>query len=364
MPIIYNSSYKAPILLRNADLQTVLTSKFRPYHKLAVTRKRLELPDGDFIDVDLHVCTAGQTAQAGQAGQAEKRAVIVSHGLEGNSTRRYMLGMATACAEQGWDVILRNFRGCSGEMNRLPHFYHGGETGDLDFVVRWAEAEGYETLVLMGFSMGGNQTLKYLGEMGQAQSLAAAAPCSQNSACILPQAARTLPEAVRTLPEAVRCAVTFSVPCDFISGAQKIDAARNAMYLNYFMKSLCNKIRQKAALFPDQIDITNLDTMRTFGEFDAQYTSPMFGFASALDYWSQASCKPYLPYINIPTLLVSSLDDPFLTPQCYPFQEARNSKHLFLEVPHHGGHVGFISINKENRFWSEMRAMEFVNEVL
>lgn len=332
MPIIHNSSYKAPLFLRHPDLQTVLTSKLRPYHKISVVRQRLELPDDDFIDIDVHFSTKIEE---------EKRAVIISHGLEGNSNRRYMVGMASACAERGWDVVLRNFRGCSGEMNRLPHFYHGGETGDLDFVVRWAIAQGYTTLTLIGFSMGGNQTLKYLGEMGRA---------SANSGEIL--------------PKAVRCAVTFSVPCDFVSGAQKIDEPRNARYLAYFMRSLKAKIRAKATHFPHDIDVTNLNSMTTFTEFDNHYTAPMFGFSSALDYWKQASCKPYLPFISIPTLVINALDDPFLAPPCYPFEEARNNSDLYLEVPHHGGHVGFMSINWANRFWSEVRAVDFIEKII
>lgn len=330
MPIIHNSSYKAPFFLRHPDLQTVLPSKFRPRHKLELRRQRLEVPDGDFIDVDVHDCAKKD---------GEKRAVILSHGLEGNSHRRYMLGMASACTEQGWDVLLRNFRGCSGEMNRLPHFYHGGETGDLDFVVRWAVDQGYTSLVLMGFSMGGNQTLKYLGEMGMARK-------------------------GKTLPEAVRCAVTISVPCDFVSGAKKIDEPRNAHYMKYFMNSLCAKIRAKAKLFPDTINVDGLESMTTFSEFDSRYTAPMFGYKSAMDYWEHASCKPFLPYIAVPTLVLNAFDDPFLAPPCYPFEEARHNPHFFLEIPHHGGHVGFMKINCKNRFWSEERAMEFVNNVM
>lgn len=333
MPIIHTSSYKAPFLLRNADVMTMMTSKLRPRHKLSLMRHRLELPDGDFLDVDK---VAAKPCDFADNGPEQGRAVIVSHGLEGNSSRRYMLGMARIFTENGWDVFLRNFRGCSGEMNRLPRFYHGGETDDLDFVVRWAIAQGYTSLVLVGFSMGGNQTLKYLGEKGLAEEL----------------------------PEGVRGAVTFSVPCDFVSGAARIDEPRNTAYLIYFMRSLCAKVRLKAALFPDDINLTGLETMRSFAEFDNQFTAPMFGFASAEDYWTKASCRPYLPSIKVPTLLVNALDDPFLTPLCYPFKEARDNKNLYFEVPHHGGHVGFALLNRSNQFWSEIRAMEFVRQIM
>lgn len=338
MPILHGSSYRAPFGLWNADAQTILPARLRPRHVLPFMCQRLELPDGDFIDID-HVCLGKKEENQ------ERKAVILSHGLEGNTSRRYMLGMAQRFAREGWDIIARNFRGRSGEVNRLLPSYHSGETGDLDFVVRWAIAQGYTQLVLIGFSMGGNQTLKYLGELGQG---------------IRPNST----ERNKNILSTIKCAVTFSVPCDLVGSAKVIDQKRNSIYMAYFMNTLRETMRMKAERYPLQVDLTGIDSMRSFAEFDERYTAPMFGFSSALDYWTRASCKPYLSSISIPTLLVNALDDPFLSPTCYPFEEARSNPMFSLEIPHRGGHVGFIAINKANCFWSEDRAMEFVQSIL
>ena len=180
MPVVNHSSYNSPIWLRNGHLQTIWPVLFRNPPLPSLWRERLETPDGDFIDID-HIPAC--------AGIRSGRVAILSHGLEGNSTRRYMLGMAEALNRRGWDVVARNFRGCSGEMNHTLPLYHGGETDDLHLVVQYCVSLGYGSIVLVGFSMGGNQTLKYLGERD------------------------------RTIPSQVSAAVAVSVPCDMEGSA-------------------------------------------------------------------------------------------------------------------------------------------------
>ena len=150
MPVVNHSSYNSPIWLRNGHLQTIWPVLFRNPPLPSLWRERLETPDGDFIDID-HIPAC--------AGIRSGRVAILSHGLEGNSTRRYRLGMAEALNRRGWDVVARNFRGCSGEMNHTLPLYHGGETDDLHLVVQYCVSLGYGSIVLVGFSMGGNQTL-------------------------------------------------------------------------------------------------------------------------------------------------------------------------------------------------------------
>ena len=223
MPVVNHSSYNSPIWLRNGHLQTIWPVLFRNPPLPSLWRERLETPDGDFIDID-HIPAC--------AGIRSGRVAILSHGLEGNSTRRYMLGMAEALNRRGWDVVARNFRGCSGEMNHTLPLYHGGETDDLHLVVQYCVSLGYGSIVLVGFSMGGNQTLKYLGERD------------------------------RTIPSQVSAAVAVSVPCDMEGAAEVLSLPSRAPYMAYFLRTLRRKVKEKHSRFPDRIDIDGLSLQR------------------------------------------------------------------------------------------------------
>ncbi|AXJ00565.1 hypothetical protein CYPRO_1308 [Cyclonatronum proteinivorum] len=308
--------------LWNGHLETIYPSLFRkvPGVLSRYERERLELPDGDFVDID-------------RIKQGAKRAVIISHGLEGNSHRAYVTGMATAFAGSGWDVLAWNFRGCSGVMNRLPRFYHSGDTTDLLAVVHFAaDACGYDEVVLVGFSMGGNMTLKLAGEQGDA------------------------------LPQQVSRLIAFSVPCDLAASAKKLEQSAFGLYQRRFMRMLKTKIRQKEADMPGTFDLHCLSDMHRFREFDDTFTAPLHGFRDANDYWTQASCLRFLPDIRRPALLVSARNDPFLTPECYPEQAARQNPHFTLEMPARGGHTGFTQKLRAPQLWSEQRALHFAEQ--
>ncbi|NDC38928.1 MAG: alpha/beta fold hydrolase, partial [Proteobacteria bacterium] len=252
--------------------------------------------------------------------------VIITHGLEGNSTNASVQGMARAFHRAGWDSLGWNLRGCSGELNHLLRTYHSGAWEDLHCVIEHA-AGTYRHIALVGFSIGGNLTLKYLGDHGSAIHL-----------CIMG-------------------AVAFSVPCDLASSTLALESRINSIYMNHFMRDLRRKIRDKAVTFPEGISTEGLDRIRTFREFDGVYTAPLNGFLSAEDYWSKASSKPSLAGITVPTLLVNALNDPFLGPEYFPREEAEANPHLHLELPESGGHLGFLTFGKE--YWSEIRAVEF-----
>lgn len=321
MPVIHHSSYRPPFFLRNGHLQTIYPNFFRHQEGVTYERKRLETPDGDFLDLD-------------RSAVGAQRAAILAHGLEGNSTRTYLLGMVIALNGQGWDAVACNFRGCSGEPNRKLRFYHSGDTSDLRTVITHVlQNGGYKQLALIGFSLGGNVILRYLGEQGA--------------------------DARRK----IAAAVTFSVPCDLAGSARRMARLENAVYMKRFLKLLHEKIREKMEAFPGEIDDHGYQRMRTFEDFDERYTAPLHGFRSAHDYWTRASSKPLLPRIAIPTLLVNALDDPFLSPSCYPYEEAGNNPYLFLETPATGGHVGFVTINRDGEYWSETRALEFLSHI-
>lgn len=319
MPYLSTSSYTAPFWLPGGHIQTMFPNLFRKSDEIGMERTRIPTPDGDEICLDI----------ASSRHNKSHIAVILSHGLEGDSRRHYMLGMCRVFTGMGWDCIARNFRSCGGEMNKTPKMYHSGDTDDLHAVVKHGLKLGYKHLLLVGFSMGGNQILKYLGEYPF------------------------------RVPAEVRAAVTFSVPCDLPGSAVELGKLKNAVYMRYFMKSLRQKVRAKHELFPQLYPVKGLDRIRTFAEFDERYTAPIHGFASAKDYWQRAASLPFLNRIRIPTLLVNAANDPFLSAQCSPVHIAESSPVFFLETPKYGGHVGFASGLGAREYWSEIRAVSF-----
>lgn len=317
MPLIQSSRYSPPRFFSNGHLQTVFPTLFRKVLGVSYQRERINTADNDFLDLDWSVVGANRLA-------------ILSHGLEGNSTRPYIVGMARALNRRGWDVLAWNFRGCSGEPNRTVRFYHSGATEDLHVVVSHAATcRSYQTIVLIGFSMGGNLILKYLGE--------------RSTHCA-----------------SLKGAVAFSVPCDLQSGAAKMAEFSNSIYMIRFLRSLHEKIQQKMRLMPNQIDDIGYRKIKTFEQFDDRYTAPLHGFKNAEDYYSRASCKQFLRNISIPSLLVNARSDPFLSSSCFPLQEAEDNPNLYLEIPQSGGHVGFVDFNEAGEYWSERRAIEFI----
>ena len=318
MPIVAPSSYVPPRLLANGHLQTLFPSLLRKVHGVAYQRERIETPDGDFLDLDWTATGAGRLA-------------VIAHGLEGDSQRAYVRGMVRALARNGWDAVVWNARGCSGEPNRVLRFTHSGAIEDLQTVISHLRStRDYEELALLGFSLGGNLTLKFLGERG------------------------------RELPPCIRRAVTFSVPCDLQSGSHQLAGLANRIYMSRFLRSLRQKIRAKMKMMPGKIDDRDYGQLRTFKDFDDRYTAPIHGFADAEDYWRRCSCRPVLKNISIPTLLINARNDPFLAEACYPVAEAEANPNLHLERPASGGHVGFISFNDRGEYWSETRALAFL----
>jgi predicted alpha/beta-fold hydrolase len=319
MPLLPSSTYRPPWGLANGHLQTILPVLFRRVAPVTRERERIATPDGDFLDLDWN------------RDHRSESLVIITHGLEGNSGNASVQGMAAAFHRAGWDTLAWNLRGCSGELNHLLRTYHSGAWEDLHCVIEHA-AGSYRHIALIGFSIGGNLTLKYLGDRGSSID-----PC-------------------------IMGAVAFSVPCDLASSALALEGRINSIYMNHFLRDLRRKIREKAAAFQGGVSTEGLDRIRTFREFDGTYTAPLNGFLSAEDYWAKASSKPSFTGITIPTLLVNALNDPFLGPECFPREEAMTNPHLHLELPGSGGHLGFITLGKE--YWSETRAVEFCGRLL
>lgn len=318
MPVLAGSSYRPPFGLGNGHAQTLLAHIIRRPPAVAYRRERIETPDGDFLDLDW-------------ASEGGDRLAVISYGMEGSSQGDYTRGMACALMEEGWSVLVWNFRGCSGEPNRKLHFYHGGLIEDLESVLAHARAARRpRALALVGFSLGGNLTLNYLGRRAGA------------------------------LPPELVGAVAISAPVEVQDCADQLRRRENRLYTQRFLRLFRNRARAKMRTQPGLISDAPFAHIRTLEDYDAAYTAPHFGFASVPDLYRFVSPRQHLPKIRVPTLLVSARNDPFLGGHSFPVEEARQNPALHLEMPGSGGHLGFITLPRSGRWWTEARTLEFL----
>ena len=320
MPII-KSDFSPTLPFKNGHFNTM----YRPLFTKDIcsyTRKRITTWDADFIDLDFSFV-------------GSKTLVLLIHGLEGSSKSRYIASTSNHLNHKGLDTVCFNLRSCSGEDNLLLSTYHSGKTEDVAFVIEHLlENYNYDNIVLVGFSLGGNLTLKYLGEYQE------------------------------KLSSKIKGGVAISVPVDITSAEQEMDKIKNKLYVEIFFKTLKNKILEKAHKFPEYpLNKDKLFKATKFKHLEKLYTVPVFGFESPEDYWKKASSKPYLSKIDRPTLLVNAKDDTFLSPACYPTKAALQSKNFYLEITDYGGHCGFIqSFKPQENTWLEKRISSFISE--
>jgi predicted alpha/beta-fold hydrolase len=283
----------------------------------------METSDGDFMDIDFS--TVGS-----------KSVVVIIHGLEGSSNSKYVTALSQISNEAGYDVAAVNLRGCSGETNRLLYSYHSGKSNDLAEILDYLESKkNYEAYHIVGYSLGGNLLLKYMGESRNDYSYK------------------------------LKGAVGVSVPCDLKGSSEAIAKFWNMVYMQNFLISLKKKTRIKLEQFPENdLQKEVILNSKNFLDFDNYFTAPVNGFKDANDYWQQNSCKQFLEGIKIPSLLVTSSDDPFLSESCIPVKEARNNTYFHLEVTKYGGHVGYNSnFDNGSGFWLERRIIDFFKEM-
>jgi len=307
-----NGTFTPSPWLRNPHIQTLWASTLRPSIQLKMRRERVELPDGDFVDLDWGTRKQGPIA-------------IVFHGLEGSSRSGYVRGIMAAMQAHGWRAVAMNFRGCSGEPNRLPRSYHSGDTGDIEYIVRLIKAKYPSTpVVAIGYSLGGNALIKWLGETGDSNRLEAA--------------------------------VAVSVPFDLDCAATTLRDSAWGIYQNHLLKRLKHSLKLKRHLLEDNIDLNMAFSARHFHAFDDAVTAPLHGFQSVHDYYARSSSRQYLPGITCPTLIIHAKDDPFMTSNSLPSPgEAPAS--VQLDFSDHGGHVGFID---RSGYWLERRIPGFL----
>lgn len=294
--------YKPPFWLFNGHLQTLWpvwkTLRLPP---IIWPRERWETPDGDFIDVDcIH------------HGADEAPIVVLFHGLEGNAQSHYARIMAKALQQAGWTGFVPHFRGCSGELNRLPRAYHSGDSEEIDWILRRFRARyPNRPICAAGVSLGGNALMKWLGEQG-AGAL-----------------------------NIINAAAAVSPPMDVAAcGAWLDQGANRKIYTQHFLRTMKQQGETRLQQFPELFDGHRMRVATTLREFDDTVTAPLHGFEGVDDYWRRASALPVLHQVVVPTLLLMPRNDPFLPDACYP-DPSTCPPAVTLETPEHGGHVGF-----------------------
>ena len=293
----------------------------------ALRRERITTPDGDFVDLDWLAADAS----------ADAPLLLVLHGLEGSADSHYVRGLLVRAGAHGWRAAALNFRSCSGEMNRLPRFYHSGDTADFDHVVGvLAAREPGVRLGAVGVSLGGNVLMKWLGERGE------------------------------RAPSHVVGAVGISVPFDVAACARVLDRGfHRLVYAANFLRTMRSKVIEKAQRYPGFVDVAAARRARTFARYDRVVTAPLNGFRDEVDYWVRASSGPYLPRIRRPTLLLGAHDDPIVPDRTLP-DPRRLPPNVRAEFTARGGHAGFLEGRWPWRMgsWAERRAVQFLTSLL
>jgi hypothetical protein len=308
-------SYRAPWWLPGGHLQTIAAA-LTPAPAVRFERERWETPDGDFVDVDW----AGD--------ESAPRTLVLFHGLEGSSRSHYARALGALAAASGWRFALPHFRGCSGELNRLPRAYHSGDSDEVDWMLRRFAGRGGE-LFAAGVSLGGNVLLKWLGERGdQARAL-------------------------------VRRAAAVSSPIDLAAAGNALDSGFNQrVYTQLFLYTLRSKALAMTMLHGRLFDPNRVAAARTLRAYDDTVTAPLHGFRDADDYWARASSAPLLADVRVPTLLLNAKNDPFLPAEALERAAAQASASVLLEFPRSGGHAGFPGRNQ----WMARRVLEFLSQ--
>jgi predicted alpha/beta-fold hydrolase len=326
--------------LPGAHAQTIGGHLLRP-RRFTYARERLNTPDGDFLDVDFSEPLLG-------GPEAGLPVVVLLHGLEGCSQSGYMVQAARQCRQAGFRAVALNFRGRSGTPNRAPRAYHAGETDDLAFLIDTLQSRiPGAPLAAVGFSLGGNVLLKYLGESGRQSERNGPPPSGAGTRTPL------------------KAAVAISVPLDLAASTERMERGMGRLYTRFFLRSLRTGVRAKRANGPLTYDVEAALRASTLRAFDEAVTAPLHGFRSAEHYYARSSAIHHLDSIRVPTLILQARDDPFhRLPADHESAVAANP-FLHAGIVDRGGHVGFIEGPIwAPRFWAEAEAVRFLSTCL
>jgi hypothetical protein len=294
-------TYRAPLWLPGAHLQTIAAARLLPLPRVEYRRERWDTPDGDFIDVDFALP---------EPAREDAPVLVLFHGLEGCSQSHYARSIMRAAADRGWRGLVPHFRGCSGEPNRLPRAYHSGDSEEGDWILRRVRARfPAAPLYAAGISLGGNMLAKWLGERGSDARF-------------------------------VTAAASIGSPLDLAAGGAALGRGFNLVYTRMFLATLKKKALEKIARFPRVASSEAVRESRNLYEFDNAYTAPVHGFRDTDDYWARASGKPHLLAVAVPHLVLNARNDPFVPAASLP-RPQDVSRHVHLEQPEAGGHIGF-----------------------
>jgi predicted alpha/beta-fold hydrolase len=320
--LIIPSTFHAPFYLRNRHVQTILPTILRTGNNISYESQRLELPDGDFVDV--FWCRPQTSLTDNQP------IVIVLHGMGGHFTSNYVPDTIRALLKRGYRVAFLHSRGCSGEPNRLPVTFHAADTSELNHLVHTIKTLfPAAPVAALGFSLGGSVLLKWLGE-----------PPGKNLLC---------------------AAVAVGVPFDLSTTADTINRGFAQIYQLYLLHSLKSLAIAKLAVHPAPLTAPQIKALKSLRQYDHEMTAKINGFAGVDEYYARGSCKQYLINIKTPTLIVNAIDDPFVPPACIP-GEHELSANVTLELSQHGGHVGFLGPAR-SRYFAE-RGAQFFDDYL
>ena len=328
--MIVQSSFKPSLTIRNRHIQTILPFFVKTKNKIPFEKQRLDLPDGDFVDV--FWCDAKSVSEKNPTRDS-KPVVIVLHGMGGCFHSHYIPGMISALLSQDYRVAFLHARGCSGEINRLPITFHAADTSELDFLVQTIRQQQPDApIAAVGFSLGGSILLKWLAETSNTRLLSAA--------------------------------VALSVPFDLSATAQSLNQGFSRTYQAYLLQNLKSLANEKLRTHPAPLNRQQIKTIKSLREYDNLMTAPINGFGNVDNYYGIASCNQYLGEIQTPTLILNAVDDPFIPEYSIP-ENAALSKQVTLELARHGGHVGFVAdIFRPNFRYFNLRASQYLHSQL
>lgn len=315
------SSFRPAWWCRSRHLQTIWGRLLRRRIEVDTCRARWTTPDGDFLDLDF------------LDGPESSPQLLVIHGLEGSSERKYVRGLLSLASERGWRGVALNFRSCSGTLNRTARLYHSGDSQELDWVVaELVKRDPGAPILPVGVSLGGNVLLKWLGERGS------------------------------EAPDVVRACAAISTPFDLAAAAAEMSRGMGRLYSRFFLRTLKAKALIKADEYPGRLDREAVRRARNWREYDDAVTAPLHGFRDAEDYWARSSSLFLLDRIRRPVLLIGARDDPFVPASSLPEEHVGRSEWLHAEFTSRGGHVGFVSgaLPWRPLYWAEHRAVEFL----